>query len=219
MVLSELPPSNPSALTISHLDFCFQGDATASNLGLTGCQSCFKPWCQPLQRRVCSSRSNTTVLRKVARSLRAHWSIIAWRMHLPWGYFAPMKWAWILPLVLFACTPIDQEIVGRFDRNAEAGCQSCAMRGPLWMEFDEPAPTGSAGRYRFQFEDEQRHSGTYQFLSLDTNVTLTLFPDSSTVLYSDLIGDVLYTEYTVRSGAVREPCEGLFRQCRWDRQP
>ena len=131
----------------------------------------------------------------------------------------PMKAIWTIPLFFLACSPMDQEIVGRFDRNAEAGCQSCVTRGPLWMEFDEPSPTGSAGRYRFQFEDEQRHSGTYQFLSLDTNVTLTLFPDSSTVLYSDLIGEAIYTEYTARSGAVREPCEGLFRNCRWDRQP
>lgn len=140
-------------------------------------------------------------------------------MRPPWGYFALMKWAWLLPLVLLACTPIEQEIVGRFERNAEAGCQSCTARGPEWMEFDEAPASGGAARYRFQFDDDERHSGTYQFLSLDTNVTLTLYPDSSTVLYADLIGDVLYTQYSVRSGAVREPCEGLFRQCRWDREP
>ncbi len=114
---------------------------------------------------------------------------------------------------------MDQQIIGRFDRNAEAGCQSCATRGPLWMEFDAPVSAGASPRYRFRFDGEERHSGTYQFMSLDTNVTLTLFPDSSSLLYSDLLGEVLYTQYTVGSGAMREPCEGLLRQCRWERRP
>ena len=85
------------------------------------------------------------------------------------------------------------------------------------MEFDASDEAGNTPRYRFQFDDGERHSGTYQFMRLDTNMTLALFPDSSSVLYSDVVGEALYTDYTIRANAVRDPCEGLFRNCRWER--
>jgi hypothetical protein len=118
---------------------------------------------------------------------------------------------------LMACAPDQEQIVGRFERNPTAGCQSCETRGPLWMEFNAAESAGVIPRYHFRFDDGQRHGGTYQFMQVDTNLTLSLFPDSSSVLYSDLVGQALYTEYTIRANAVRDPCEGLFRNCRWER--
>ena len=129
-----------------------------------------------------------------------------------------MRWmGLVLPFLLVACVPDDVQIVGRFDLNPDAGCQSCDSRGPLWMEFDASDAMGNAPRYRFRFDNGERHSGTYQFMQADTSLALTLFPDSTSVLYSDLLGEALFTEYTVSANAVRDPCEGLLRNCRWER--
>ena len=126
----------------------------------------------------------------------------------------PVLWG-LLVLFLPACIPINENVIGRFSLDEEASCNVCVDRGPRVMTFRQVEGEGSF-RYRFDFEDGGAHAGAYQFVSTDSSeVGLTLYPDSAGPFHQDLVGSALLTQYTYRSGVMRESCGGLFKQCKW----
>ena len=127
----------------------------------------------------------------------------------------PVLWA-LLAVFLPACIPINEDVMGRFSLDEEASCDVCVDRGPGVMTFRQVEGSEASFRYRFDFEDGGAHAGAYQFVATDSSdVSLTLYPDSAGPFHQDLVGSVLLTQYTYRSGVMRESCGGLFKQCKW----
>ncbi len=118
--------------------------------------------------------------------------------------------------MLPACTPINENVVGTFYLDEASSCSNCAERGPRAMTFRAVENEQASFRYRFDFEDGEGHAGAYQFVATDsTDVSLTLYPDSSGAFHQDLLGEVILTQYTYRASVMRESCGGLFKQCKW----
>ncbi|HCZ08002.1 MAG TPA: hypothetical protein DHV07_02560 [Flavobacteriales bacterium] len=115
-----------------------------------------------------------------------------------------------------SCSPLSEDIVGRYSLDEGGSCNSCAEAGPRTMTFRQVEGPDGGFRYRFDFDDGGAHSGAYQFVASDSSdVRLTLYPDSSSPFHADILGEVILTQYTLRSGVIREPCGGLLKQCKW----
>ena len=114
---------------------------------------------------------------------------------------------------------MQEKILGTYDMNADRGCKSCAENGPQTMAFeDEDTSDGIQGNYLFEFQDGQYHSGSYGFLLVDTTVTVILYPEDASFDYTTIIGTNLRKDYRVSGDKIKEDCEGLFRNCVWDRR-
>lgn len=125
----------------------------------------------------------------------------------------------ILALTLAACEPIQEKLLGTYEINPDRGCTSCITHGPQSMVFeDEDTSDGIEGNYLFEFQDGQYHSGSYGFLLVDTIVTVILYPEDASFDYTPLIGTNLRKDYRVSGDKIKEDCEGLFRNCVWDRR-
>ncbi len=99
---------------------------------------------------------------------------------------------------LCGCEPIQEQIIGTYEIDADHGCTSCAENGPELMVFeDDDISDGIPGDYRFEFADSEEHSGTYGFLQVDSMITIVLYPENATSLYSQLIGESVLTDYRV----------------------
>jgi hypothetical protein len=122
----------------------------------------------------------------------------------------------LFAMFLSACVPYNENIVGRFSLDEAGSCASCVETGPQVMTFREVQGEPPSFRYRFDFEGEEGHAGAYQFVATDSSdVSLVLYPDSAGVFHQDLIGEAMFTQYRLRSGVMRSPCGGLFKQCKW----
>jgi len=62
------------------------------------------------------------------------------------------------------------------------------------------------------------HSGTYNFLHVDTTITVILYPDSASFQYTPILGTMQQTEYRVAGNRIKEKCNGVFRNCVWIRR-
>ena len=122
-------------------------------------------------------------------------------------------------LTLTACEPIQEKILGTYEINPDRGCASCKESGPQSIAFEDgDTSDGIQGNYLFEFEDGQYHSGSYGFLQVDTMVTVILYPEDASFDYTPLIGTNLRKDYRVNGDKIKEDCEGLFRNCVWDRR-
>lgn len=124
-----------------------------------------------------------------------------------------------LMVLLTGCDPIDVRIVGTYALDGDVGCDECPLNGPERMAFLEAFTPDEAPRYRFDFEAGQGHGGTYQFEAIDTTqASLVLYPDSAGAFHADLIGDVVFTEYTVKGDRIAERCGSGVRRCLWRKE-
>jgi hypothetical protein len=126
---------------------------------------------------------------------------------------------WLVIIAMCQCTPVQEKILGRYDIDLDRGCPVCEENGPASMVFeDSDVADGIPGYYSFEFADGEAHSGTYDFLQVDTTLAIILYPDSATVQYSQLIGTAQNTQYRVAGNKIKEDCNGLFRNCTWIRR-
>ena len=120
---------------------------------------------------------------------------------------------------VWSCTPVQEKILGTYDLDLDRGCPVCEENGPASMVFeDSDVADGIPGYYSFEFADGEAHSGTYDFLQVDTTLAIVLYPDSASVQYSKLIGTTQRTQYRVAGNKIKEDCNGLFRNCAWIRR-
>ena len=120
---------------------------------------------------------------------------------------------------IFGCKAPQERIIGTFDIDLERGCASCQEQGPELMVFEDwNINDGSPGHYRFEYQNGAAHSGTYDFLQIDTLLKLTISPDSASFEYFGIIGTSYQTEYKISSNKIREKCPGLFKNCIWIRR-
>ena len=120
---------------------------------------------------------------------------------------------------MFGCKAPQERIIGTFDIDLERGCASCQEQGPELMVFEDwNINDGSPGHYRFEYQNGAAHSGTYDFLQIDTLLKLTISPDSASFEYFGIIGTSYQTEYKISSNKIREKCPGLFKNCIWIRR-
>ena len=120
---------------------------------------------------------------------------------------------------VWSCTPVQEKILGTYDLDLDRGCPVCEENGPASMVFeDSDVADGIPGYYSFEFADGEAHSGTYDFLQVDTTLAIVLYPDSASVKYSQLIGTTQRTQYRVAGNKIKEDCNGLFRNCAWIRR-
>ena len=120
---------------------------------------------------------------------------------------------------VWSCTPVQEKILGTYDLDLDRGCPVCEENGPASMVFeDSDVADGIPGYYSFEFADGEAHSGTYDFLQVDTTLAIVLYPDSASVQYSQLIGTTQRTQYRVAGNKIKEDCNGLFRNCAWIRR-
>lgn len=130
---------------------------------------------------------------------------------------------WMLVLIGFltvaGCKPVQEKILGTYDLDTESGCSNCEENGPELMVFEDgDLADGIPGFYKFEFKDGGAHSGTYDFLQVDTNITIMLYPDSASFQYSQVIGTNQQTDYRVVGNKIKEKCNGIFRNCSWIRR-
>jgi len=139
-------------------------------------------------------------------------NIFVHRMKNQWYFIAAV-------CALCGCEPIQEQIIGTYEIDADHGCTSCAENGPELMVFeDDDVSDGIPGDYRFEFADSEEHSGTYGFLQVDSTITIVLYPENATSLYSQLIGESVLTDYRVTRSRVKENCNGLLKNCIWVRK-
>ncbi len=125
----------------------------------------------------------------------------------------------IFSFIWIGCKPIEEKIVGTYDIDADRGCPNCEDNGPELMVFENwNVEDGSPGRYRFGYENGGSHSGTYDFLQIDTLLKLTLYPDSSSFQFYGIVGSIQHTDYRVVGNKIKENCDGIFRNCVWVRR-
>tara|TARA_B100000989_G_scaffold104594_2_gene76608 strand:- start:2052 stop:2453 length:402 start_codon:yes stop_codon:yes gene_type:complete len=115
------------------------------------------------------------------------------------------------------CQTPEESVLGTFALDAEVGCTDCVELGPQTMRFDEDAPEGLLGGYRFEFGEDSYHQGHYEFVYLETSNILVLYPETASIEYSGLVGTTLQSEYRVGQNAIRERCNGLL-DCVWRRE-
>ena len=121
-------------------------------------------------------------------------------------------------MLIFGCEPVQEQILGTYLLDAERGCSSCQATGPERMVFaDDDISDGIPGAYRFEFADGELHSGTYDFLQVDTVIAVILYPDSASSEFALLVGETIRTDYRIRRNAVKDRCNGVFRDCVWNR--
>lgn len=117
------------------------------------------------------------------------------------------------------CRPVEEKIVGTYDIDVDRGCPNCEDNGPELMVFENlNLGDGSPGYYRFGYGNGESHSGTYDFLQIDTLLKLTLYPDSSTLYFYGIVGSIQHTDYRVVGNKIKENCDGIFRNCVWVRR-
>ena len=121
-------------------------------------------------------------------------------------------------MLLYGCKPVQERILGIYLLDADRGCSSCKATGPERMVFaDDDISDGIPGAYRFEFADGELHSGTYDFLQVDTVIAVVLYPDSASSEFALLVGETIRTDYRIRRNAVKERCNGVFSDCVWKR--
>lgn len=125
----------------------------------------------------------------------------------------------IISLVWMGCKPIQEKIIGTYEIDADRGCSNCEDNGPELMVFENfNVSDGIPGYYRFGYQNGESHSGTYDFLQMDTLLRLTLYPDSSSIQFYGIVGSIQYTDYRVVGNKIKENCDGIFRNCVWVRR-
>jgi len=122
-------------------------------------------------------------------------------------------------LAFVGCKPIQEKILGTYDIDVDSGCSNCEENGPELMVFEDADVTdGIPGYYTFEFQNGEAHSGTYNFLHVDTTITVILYPDSASFQYTPILGTMQQTEYRVVGNRIKEKCNGVFRNCVWIRR-
>ena len=125
----------------------------------------------------------------------------------------------IVSLTFIGCEPIQEKVLGTYDIDTNRGCSNCVEKGPELMVFDNwNLDDGNPGHYSFNFQNGESHSGTYDFLQIDTLMKLILYPDSATFEYYGIVGTAQQTEYKVCSNKIKDNCDGVFRNCVWIRR-
>ena len=125
----------------------------------------------------------------------------------------------LFSLMWIGCRPVEEKIVGTYDIDVDRGCPNCEDNGPELMVFENlNIGDGSPGYYRFGYENGGSHSGTYDFLQIDTLLKLTLYPDSSSFQFYGIVGSIQHTDYRVVGNKIKENCDGIFRNCVWVRR-
>ena len=120
---------------------------------------------------------------------------------------------------IIGCKPPHERIIGTYDIDVDRGCSNCEDQGPELMVFEDwDLDDGNSGHYSFEYQNGEGHSGTYDFLQVDTLVKLILYPDSTTFEYYGILGTVQQTDYRVSSNKIKENCNGVFRNCIWVRR-
>ena len=112
-------------------------------------------------------------------------------------------------MLISGCEPVQEQILGTYLIDADRGCSSCQATGPERMVFDDDDIS--------DFADGELHSGTYDFLQVDTVIAVILYPDSASSEFALLVGETIRTDYRIRRNAVKERCNGMFRDCVWNR--
>lgn len=121
-------------------------------------------------------------------------------------------------MLISGCEPVQEQILGTYLLDAERGCSSCQATGPERMVFDDDdLSDGIPGAYRFEFSTGELHSGTYDFLQVDTVIAVILYPDSASSEFALLVGETIRTDYRISRNAVKERCNGLLQDCVWKR--
>ncbi|MBO74632.1 MAG: hypothetical protein CMD33_05110 [Flavobacteriales bacterium] len=120
--------------------------------------------------------------------------------------------------VLCGCDPIQEQILGTYVLDPERGCSTCQANGPERMSFeDADLADGVPGFYRFEFSNGELHAGTYEFLQVDTVIAVILYPDSASSEFALLLGETVRTDYRIKRNSVKERCNGVLRDCVWNR--
>ena len=125
----------------------------------------------------------------------------------------------VLILLHTGCDPIEVRIVGKFQLDEEAGCETCPTLGPITMMFEGSEAAGGSPRYRFDHANGEGHAGTYVFEAVDTTrSSLVLYPDSSGPFHADLVDEAIVTDYMVKAGRITTSCGSGIRRCLWRKQ-
>ena len=134
---------------------------------------------------------------------------------------AILKWSFYVGFALVlmcGCEPIQEQILGTYLLDPDRGCSSCQAAGPERMVFDDDdLSDGIPGAYRFEFSTGELHSGTYDFLQVDTVIAVILYPDNASSEFALLVGETIRTDYRISRNAVKERCNGLLQDCVWKR--
>ena len=134
---------------------------------------------------------------------------------------AILKWSLYVSFALVLiceCEPIQEQILGTYLLDPDRGCSSCQAVGPERMVFDDDdLSEGIPGAYRFEFSTGELHSGTYDFLQVDTLIAVILYPDIASSEFALLVGETIRTDYRISRNAVKERCNGVLQDCVWNR--
>ncbi len=122
----------------------------------------------------------------------------------------------IFTISCYGCKPMQEKILGTYDLDPDRGCSNCVDQGPELMTFEDwDINDGTPGYYHFHYANGENHSGTYDFMQMDTMMKLILYPDSTSFQYYGILGSTLQTEYKVSGNKIKENCDGVFRNCLW----
>ena len=124
-----------------------------------------------------------------------------------------------LVAVTFGCQTQHEKIIGVYDIDTTKGCPTCFVNSPELMIFENmDEQTGQLRYYRFEYATGGVHSGSYDFIQLDSCLQLILYPDSCTNEFMDVINTYQETDYVITNTKIKENCDGLFRRCIWNKR-
>ena len=122
-------------------------------------------------------------------------------------------------LIISGCQTPQEKIIGIYDIDPNKGCTYCHEYAPKSMIFENlDFQSGSLRYYRCEYSNETMHSGSYDFLQVDSCLKLILYPDSGSIEFYGIINTFQQTEYRITRKKIRESCEGLFKNCVWIKQ-
>ena len=127
-----------------------------------------------------------------------------------------ISYSLILVFITMGCTTPQENIIGIYDIDIDKGCTYCEEYAPELMVFENlNLDAGSPGYYRCEFSNGSMHSGSYDFLQVDSCIKLILYPDSGSIEFIGILGTFQQTDYRISRKKIKENCDGLFRNCVW----
>ena len=114
------------------------------------------------------------------------------------------------------CQSPQERIIGIYDIDSTKGCSYCIENSPKLLVFENmDLQSGILRYYRCEFNNGNMHSGSYDFLQVDSCLKLILYPDSGSIEFLGIMNTFQQTEYRITRQKIRESCEGVVKNCVW----